>query len=178
MGLRFLGGVILGILREVAVRARFSDRLDDALALDLLAMLQLFLELLETGGRDRNLIHLILFKAELKRGASLRTLRASSDSSLGLPQGRPALAVSGEIFLQGPHLQIAAHIGRDAFNRSNRSCQSGVVWHLMQEGCAAKRAGIGKRARTLARVEHQMYIAVLDRIDDVRAPLEDLVDAL
>src|SRR5712691_8336318 len=38
--LLLLGGVILGILREIAVRARIGDLLDDAGTLDLLAMLE------------------------------------------------------------------------------------------------------------------------------------------
>ena len=43
-GLRFLGGMIFGILGKIAVRARFRDRLDDARTLDLLAPLQLLFE--------------------------------------------------------------------------------------------------------------------------------------
>ncbi len=50
--LRLLGGVILGILRQVAMRARFGDRFDDARPLFLLAPAQLFLELAEAAGRS------------------------------------------------------------------------------------------------------------------------------
>ena len=40
-GLRFLGGVIFGVLRQVAMRARVGDLLNDARPLDLLAVLEL-----------------------------------------------------------------------------------------------------------------------------------------
>ena len=42
--LRLLGGMIFGVLRQIAMRARLGDRLDDARTLDLLAALELRLE--------------------------------------------------------------------------------------------------------------------------------------
>ena len=42
--LLLLGGMILGVLREIAVRARIGDLLDDPWPLDLLAVLELFFE--------------------------------------------------------------------------------------------------------------------------------------
>src|SRR5207342_2836627 len=55
--LRFLRGVIFGVLRQVAVRARVGDLLDDAGPLNLLAMLELGFERRIAGGRHRNLFH-------------------------------------------------------------------------------------------------------------------------
>ena len=55
--LLFLGGVILGVLRQVAVRARIGDLLDDARPLDLLAMLELVFEHGIARRRHRNLVH-------------------------------------------------------------------------------------------------------------------------
>ena len=57
-GLRFLGGVILGVLREVAMRARLGDRRDDPRTLDLLAVLQLLLESRVAAGASSELVHL------------------------------------------------------------------------------------------------------------------------
>ena len=124
------------------MRARFGQSPStNALRSDLLAMLQLFLELSGTGGRDRKPIHLILFKAELKRGASLRTLRASSDSSLGLPQGRPLSRCQAKYSCQSRTCRSGPpNIGRDCLQNRSISLLPivGVVWHPMQEGCAAK----------------------------------------
>ena len=55
--LRLLGGMIFGVLRQIAVRARLGDRLDDARALDLLAAPELRLEGGVAGDRDRKLFH-------------------------------------------------------------------------------------------------------------------------
>jgi hypothetical protein len=52
-----LGGVILGILRQVAVRARIGDLLDDARPLHLLAMLELSLERRIALSRHGELVH-------------------------------------------------------------------------------------------------------------------------
>ena len=49
--LRLLGRMIFGVFREVAVGARLGDRLDDARALDLLAMRELRLQ--RRVARDR-----------------------------------------------------------------------------------------------------------------------------
>ena len=57
--LRFLGGMVLGVLGKVAMRARFGDRLDDARPLFLLAPAQLFLELAEPIGGHRDLVHFL-----------------------------------------------------------------------------------------------------------------------
>src|SRR5436190_6980028 len=58
--LRLLGGVIFGILRQVAVRARVGNLLDDARPLDLLAVLELLLERRIALCRHRDLAHLFL----------------------------------------------------------------------------------------------------------------------
>src|SRR5580692_7512410 len=55
--LRFLGRVIFGILRKIAVRARIGNLLDDARALSLLAMLELGLECRIARRRHGNFIH-------------------------------------------------------------------------------------------------------------------------
>src|ERR1700733_5855170 len=55
--LRFLGGVIFSIFRQVAVRARVGNLLDDARPLDLLAMLEFGLKRRVSGRGHRNLIH-------------------------------------------------------------------------------------------------------------------------
>ena len=47
--LAFLGGIVVGVLGEIAVRARFGDRLDDRRALDRLQAMQLGLEALRAG---------------------------------------------------------------------------------------------------------------------------------
>ena len=57
MGLRLLGGMVFGVLREIAMRARLRDRLDDARAFHLLAALELGLQLRVSGDRDRKLVH-------------------------------------------------------------------------------------------------------------------------
>src|SRR5947209_11741114 len=46
----------------------------------------------------------------------------------------------------------------------------------MQEGGAAQRARIGHRLRAFRRVEDELDRAVLDGVDDVRAPLRYFVD--
>src|SRR6185437_8155023 len=55
--LRLFGGVILGVLREVAVRARISDLLNNPRPLHLLALLELRLKCRIAGRGHRNLIH-------------------------------------------------------------------------------------------------------------------------
>src|SRR5450631_4583217 len=57
MGLLFLGGVILRILRKVAMRARLGDMLDDARTIHRLALLQFNLEGGITARGHRNLFH-------------------------------------------------------------------------------------------------------------------------
>ena len=57
MRLRLLGGVIFGVLREVAMRARVGDLLDDARPLHLLAVLQLGFQRGVAGGGHRDLFH-------------------------------------------------------------------------------------------------------------------------
>jgi hypothetical protein len=57
MRLLFLGGVVLGVFRKVAVRARVGDLLDDAGALDLLAVPELALKDGISRFRHRNLFH-------------------------------------------------------------------------------------------------------------------------
>src|ERR1043166_2157709 len=55
--LRFFGGVILRVLGQVTVRTRVGDLLDDAGALDLLAVLELLLEHGIARGRHWKLVH-------------------------------------------------------------------------------------------------------------------------
>src|SRR5690606_28456164 len=55
--LRFLGCMILGIFREVSMRPRFSDRLNDPGTFGLLAPAKFFLELVKTARCHRELFH-------------------------------------------------------------------------------------------------------------------------
>ncbi len=55
--LRFLGRVILGIFRQIAMSARLGDRRDDARALVLLAPAQFLLQRFEPVGCHRDLVH-------------------------------------------------------------------------------------------------------------------------
>src|SRR6202043_2777521 len=55
--LRFLGGMIFGVLREIAVGARIGDLLDDARTLHLLAVLELGLERRIPVRSHRYLVH-------------------------------------------------------------------------------------------------------------------------
>ena len=55
--LGLLGGMILGVLRQVAERARVGDRLDDPRPLDLLAVAQLLLERRQALPRHRYFFH-------------------------------------------------------------------------------------------------------------------------
>src|ERR1700730_12342334 len=57
VGLLFLRGVILRVLRKVAMRARLGDMLDDARTLHRLALLQFDLEGGVAAGSHRNLFH-------------------------------------------------------------------------------------------------------------------------
>src|SRR5712664_857933 len=57
VGLLFLRGVILRVLRKVAMRARLGDMLDDARTLHRLALLQFDLKCGITAGGHRNLFH-------------------------------------------------------------------------------------------------------------------------
>ena len=50
-------GVILGVLRQVAVRARLGDGLDDRVPVDVLQPLQLGGELFVAGARHRRALH-------------------------------------------------------------------------------------------------------------------------
>src|SRR5439155_4562334 len=50
-------GVVLGVLREVAVRARLGDRLDDRRALDALEAVELVPQALEARPRHRRALH-------------------------------------------------------------------------------------------------------------------------
>ena len=55
--LAFLGGVIFGILRQIAMGARFRDRLDDLMAVHVLEPVQLVFQGLEARSRHRNFFH-------------------------------------------------------------------------------------------------------------------------
>src|SRR5262245_51465822 len=69
--------MIFGVLRQVAVRARVGDLLNDAGALDLLAMLKLGFERGIAGGGHRNLFHL----SSPPGGRSKQTERPSAPPS-------------------------------------------------------------------------------------------------
>src|SRR5579883_2721629 len=56
-GLSLFRGVIFRVLRQIAMAARFCDRLDDAGALDLLQPLKLLKKLGMPSGGDRKLLH-------------------------------------------------------------------------------------------------------------------------
>ena len=56
--LLLLGGVVFGVLLEVAMLARLGDRLDDARPVLCLETLQLGLELLGAARRKRHFVHL------------------------------------------------------------------------------------------------------------------------
>ncbi len=66
MGLGFLGRMIFGVFRQVAVRARLRDRLDDARALHLLAGLKLRLQSRVAGDGDGKPIHIVVPPYEFK----------------------------------------------------------------------------------------------------------------
>jgi hypothetical protein len=87
--LGLFGGVVLGVLRKVAVGTRIGDLLDDAGPLDLLAMLQLGLErgIARVGHGD--LFHRSLFVLR-------RTQKNSRPGQAAL--ARPAIA---DIMLSG-----------------------------------------------------------------------------
>src|SRR5262245_49069816 len=72
--LGLFGSVILGVLRQVAMRARIRDLLDDARPLDLLAVLELVLEHGVARRRHRNLVH-----QSFGPSASERALGQNSD---------------------------------------------------------------------------------------------------
>ena len=99
MALRLLGGMVLGVFAEIAVGARLRDRLDDARALDLLAMLQLFLELGVPRRRHRDLVQLchgrslpvVLFGAALGCAKPAHRRKARSPSADG---NRPSSSVA------------------------------------------------------------------------------------
>ena len=48
----------------------------------------------------------------------------------------------------------------------------------MQEGGAAQRPGIREGLRALGRIEHKLYIAVFDEVDDMRPALGNLIHSL
>src|SRR5262249_46373714 len=50
-------------------------------------------------------------------------------------------------------------------------------WNFMQEGRAPQCTGISQRLSTLGGVENQLDFAVLDRVDNVGAPLQLFVDS-
>src|SRR5438067_5482893 len=79
MGLLFLRSVILRVLREVAMRARLGDVLDDARTLHRLALLQFDLERGVTDRGHRSLFH-HLFRPSLVRakGGTHETLVVSA----------------------------------------------------------------------------------------------------
>src|SRR5581483_3595339 len=69
--LALLGGVVLGVLREVSVRARLGDRLDDAGALLALELLELLLEPgVALPGHRSPLRHRSVLASETAGGAS------------------------------------------------------------------------------------------------------------
>ena len=73
--LLLLGGVILGVLRQVAVGARLRDLLDDARPLDLLAVLEFGLEHGVTRRGHRNFVnHFSVLRAA--RGTQIQTRAA------------------------------------------------------------------------------------------------------
>ncbi len=56
--LRFLGRMVFGVFREIAMRARFRDRLDDARPAPPAGASAAPPERVETWGGHRNLVHL------------------------------------------------------------------------------------------------------------------------
>ena len=62
--------MILRVLRQIAVRARIGDLLDDPGPLDLLAMLELDLERRIARRRHRDLVHLSLSNLRLQPRAT------------------------------------------------------------------------------------------------------------
>src|SRR5258708_23047249 len=98
------------------------------------------------------------------------------------PNGLGALLFSNEasapeIALQRPDLEFASEKGFDSPRRRNGPRKSGVVWNFMQEGRAPQCAGIGQRLSALGGIENQLDLAVLDRIDAVRAAFQLFIDS-
>src|SRR5262245_20876483 len=86
VALALLGGVELGVLRDVAVRARGLDLADDAWPLDALQVAELLLELLVARPRHRHAIHRRSPGAPLLRGGML----ARPKTRRRRPRGAPA----------------------------------------------------------------------------------------
>src|SRR4051812_32514155 len=81
----------------------------------------------------------------------------------------PCAAASGlEIALQRAHLEVSREISLDAERRGHSSGKSGVVRNFMQEGFAPEGARVLQRLGAFRGVEHELHLAVLDRVDDVR----------
>src|SRR4029453_32158 len=94
-GLGLLGGVVLGVLRQVAERARVGDRLDDPRPLDLLAVAQLLLERRQALHRHRYFFHQVV--SIMTKGTS----RAAVDSAPAKSELRVSSAPpSGEVVLK------------------------------------------------------------------------------
>src|SRR5262245_39457413 len=81
-----------------------------------------------------------------------------------------------EIGLQGAYFKTAGPVSFDPERYRERTCDSGVIGDLVQEGCPAQRTAVGKRARPLGGVDEELDLAVFDRVDDVRPAFEHLVD--
>jgi len=118
--LRFLGGVIFGVLGQIAVGPGVRDLLDDARPLDLLAMFQFGLERGVTRPRHGNFVHRSQTSKPAKsKLASRSDHRPAAAASLVCTVPRPGRALffsfgpGREITLQRAHLEVAFEIGPD-----------------------------------------------------------------
>src|SRR5262249_33102861 len=123
-----LGGVILGVLRQVAVGARVGNLLDDAGPLDLLAVLELPLQRLVAGLGHRNLVHRSWVLRPHDRKSPDRGTRGPATvglypklvpSRLALPGGLSSVAA--EITLQRADFEVAPEMGLDPLRRGDGS---------------------------------------------------------
>src|ERR1700683_1298591 len=173
--------MVLGVLRQIAMSPRVGDLLNNAVPLELLAVLEFRCKRCIARGSHRNLVHW-----------SQTSKLAESNSQRGLeryPATRPqaclyltvadliaSIRLGREIALQRVHLEVAFEIGLDALRCGDGPRESGVVRHFMQEGRAPKRPAVGQGCGPLGGVENEMDLAVLDGVNDMGAPFGDLVD--
>ena len=132
--LRFLGGVIFGVLRQVAVRARLGDLLNDARPFDLLALLQFVLQHGSSRRPSLGSCPSVLDLRTVKNALAGRWFRrrdreliathtvwhwaAPHSSDLCWP-GRPLSSLVREIGLQRTHLEVSPEIGLDPLRRGD-----------------------------------------------------------
>src|SRR5579872_138212 len=78
--------------------------------------------------------------------------------------------------LEGGDFKGARLQSGDRLSCRRRAGDGRVVGHLQCQGGAADREGVHQRDGTFRRVEHEMDLAVLERVDHMRPTFHDLVD--